>query len=87
MTDDELVAELKRLTEGLLFMSESDYPFEVKCWEGRNEIDSVYLPRNKRSTSSPFASSAWQSEKRARSKGISNRAVRQAFFKPFYESL
>lgn len=34
-SDDELIAELKEATRGLLFMSESDYPFAVVKW---NEI-------------------------------------------------
>ena len=29
---DELVRDLERLTEGLLFMSESDYPLAVVLW-------------------------------------------------------
>lgn len=31
-TGDDLVRELERLTQGLLFMSESDFPFSVVRW-------------------------------------------------------
>lgn len=37
-SDAELVEELRRATEGLLFMSESDYPFEVVSWDGPEEF-------------------------------------------------
>jgi hypothetical protein len=36
--DEELCAELREATRGLLFMSESDYPFEVVRWEGIGEL-------------------------------------------------
>lgn len=36
-TDEQLMEELKKLTEGLLFMSESDYPFELVKLEGNAE--------------------------------------------------
>ena len=32
MTDEQLIEELRKATRGLLFMSESDYPFEVFNW-------------------------------------------------------
>lgn len=32
MTDKEIVDQLKLASEGLLFMSESEYPFEVFLW-------------------------------------------------------
>lgn len=32
--DEQLIEELKAATRGLLFMSESDYPFEVFVWGG-----------------------------------------------------
>lgn len=38
MSDEELGAELKRATDGLLFMSESDYPIEVVKWDGREQL-------------------------------------------------
>lgn len=43
--DDELIAELKSATEGLLFMSESDYPFETVCWQELPEISAEFLRR------------------------------------------
>lgn len=33
-TDEQIIAELKKATEGLMFMSESDYPFEIVRLEG-----------------------------------------------------
>jgi hypothetical protein len=42
-TDDELIAELKRAAEGLLFMSESDYPFETVCWQELPGISAEFL--------------------------------------------
>ena len=32
MTDEQLLDELRKVTRGLTFMSESDYPFEVFRW-------------------------------------------------------
>jgi hypothetical protein len=37
-SDEQLCEELKEATRGLLFMSESDYPFEVVRWEGTEEL-------------------------------------------------
>jgi hypothetical protein len=34
MTDKEITDQLKATSEGLLMMSESEYPFEVFLWEG-----------------------------------------------------
>jgi hypothetical protein len=42
-TDEQLLEELERATEGLLFMSESDYPFQTVLWRGRAEVTSEYL--------------------------------------------
>jgi hypothetical protein len=42
-SDEEIIEELKRMTTGLLFMSESDYPFEVVYREGQNEMSPEYL--------------------------------------------
>jgi hypothetical protein len=42
-SDREITEELKRLTEGLFWMSESDYPFETVCWEGLPEISTQFL--------------------------------------------
>lgn len=36
--DDELEDELRRACEGLLMMSESDYPLEVVRWAGGDEV-------------------------------------------------
>jgi hypothetical protein len=44
-TDEELFGALKEATEGLLFMSESDYPFEVIRWDGSEQLSSEYLRR------------------------------------------
>lgn len=41
--DDQVLAELRQATKGLLFMSESDYPFETVRWEGLPEITPEYL--------------------------------------------
>lgn len=37
-TDEQIIEELKRVTEKLLFMSEADYPFEVVRLESRAEL-------------------------------------------------
>jgi hypothetical protein len=42
-SDEEIIEELKRMTDGLLFMSESDYPFEIVYREGRTEMSPEYL--------------------------------------------
>lgn len=42
-SDEELIEELKELTEGLLFMSESDFPFEIVGWKGSIEISPQFL--------------------------------------------
>lgn len=42
-TDAQIIDELKKLTDGLLFMSESDYPFEIVHVEGMTELSSQYL--------------------------------------------
>ena len=44
-SDEQLCRELKEATEGLLFMSESDYPFEIIKWEGAEEVSPEYLRR------------------------------------------
>jgi hypothetical protein len=43
--DEEMHGELRELTRGLLFMSESDYPFEVVRWEGIEELTPEHLRR------------------------------------------
>lgn len=42
-SDEEIIEELKQQTKGLLFMSESDYPFETIYWKGLSEISAQYL--------------------------------------------
>jgi hypothetical protein len=41
-SDEQLTEELREATRGLLFMSESDYPFEVFAW-GREEPTREFL--------------------------------------------
>ncbi|HZH31768.1 MAG TPA: nuclease A inhibitor family protein [Pyrinomonadaceae bacterium] len=43
--DEEMQSELRELTRGLLFMSESDYPFEIVRWEGVEELTPEHLRR------------------------------------------
>lgn len=45
MNDETLVGELKKATDGLFWMSESDYPLEVFAWDGAQEISHAYLRR------------------------------------------
>jgi hypothetical protein len=42
-SDEQICEELKDATLGLLFMSESDYPFEVVRWEGLGESSPEHL--------------------------------------------
>jgi hypothetical protein len=42
-SDEEVLAELRRLTDGLLFMSEVDYPFEIIYREGKTETGPEYF--------------------------------------------
>ena len=42
-TDEELFGTLKEATEGLLYMSESDYPVEVIRWDGSEQFSPDYL--------------------------------------------
>jgi Nuclease A inhibitor-like protein len=44
-TDEELFEALQEATAGLLFMSESDYPFEVIRWSGSEQLSPEYLQR------------------------------------------
>jgi hypothetical protein len=43
-SDEEVIAELKRLSEGLLFISEADYPFEIFYGEASAQISTQSLP-------------------------------------------
>lgn len=42
-SDEELLADLKRASEGLFIMSESDYPFETVYLDGKIELSAQYL--------------------------------------------
>ncbi len=42
MQDNEILAQLKEKTEGLYFLSESDYPFETLQW-GSQDITDDFL--------------------------------------------
>jgi hypothetical protein len=42
-SDEQILAELKRIAAGLWFMSESDYPFEVFRWDGSAEVGPQFL--------------------------------------------
>jgi hypothetical protein len=44
-TDEQICRELREATMGLLFMSESDYRFEVIRWEGIEKVSPEYLRR------------------------------------------
>ena len=44
-TGEELFGALQEATEGLLHMSESDYPFEVVRWSGSEQLSPEYLRR------------------------------------------
>jgi len=41
MNNSELTDQLKSASEGLLFMSESDYPFEVSLWESSKQTSLI----------------------------------------------
>lgn len=43
MNDQELINQLQQASEGLLWLSESDYPFEVICWEKVDDIEAKLL--------------------------------------------
>jgi hypothetical protein len=42
-SDAQFLKELEQATEGLLFMSESDYPFQIIQWNPQQEITPEYL--------------------------------------------
>lgn len=42
-SDAQILQQLANATAGLLFMSESDYPFELIHWEGAAEITPDFL--------------------------------------------
>jgi Nuclease A inhibitor-like protein len=43
MSNNDLVQQFKTATDGLLFMSESDYPFEIHEWENLSNVTPVHL--------------------------------------------
>ena len=43
MNNTELIDQLKQASDGLLWLSESDYPFEVIYWENVDDIKSKLL--------------------------------------------
>ena len=42
-SNEEIVTSLLHATDGLLFMSESDYPFELIQWEGPTEPTADFI--------------------------------------------
>lgn len=42
-SDEELLLKIEQAAQGLLFMSESDYPLETVYWEGVGEISPQFL--------------------------------------------
>ena len=44
-SDARIIEQLKKATAGLLFMSESDYPFEIIHWEGLTDLTHDFLCR------------------------------------------
>ena len=44
-SDEQLLTELAQVTDGLLFMSESDYPFEPVRWSDQAELTPDALRR------------------------------------------
>lgn len=43
MTDNQILDELSKASEGLLYMSESDYPLVPFLWDGSQELTAEYL--------------------------------------------
>jgi hypothetical protein len=41
--DEQILKQLEKETAGLLFMSESDYPFEIVQWDGPAEITPEFI--------------------------------------------
>jgi len=42
-TDQQILNELKNATEGLLFLSESDHPFDIVFWNGQAKLNHEFL--------------------------------------------
>jgi len=53
MKTTELIPLLQQASEGLLYMSESDYPYEVICWEGSELTEESLLKKAEISLDSP----------------------------------
>lgn len=51
MSDEELIRELQNATDGLMMMSESDYPFEVVRWQDAEEVSPELLRQKAEATS------------------------------------
>ena len=43
ISDEKILEELRKASEGLFVISESDYPLEVIRWDGRTAITPEYL--------------------------------------------
>ena len=43
LKDSELINQLNQASQGLLWLSESDYPFKTLCWENVDEINAKLL--------------------------------------------
>jgi hypothetical protein len=57
ITNTEIVNQLKLISDGLLMMSESEYPFEVFLWEGAAHITHAeVIQKTGHSSDSPFES-------------------------------
>lgn len=54
MQTAELIPLLQKASEGLLYMSESDYPYEVICWEGCELTEALLLQKANISPDSPI---------------------------------
>lgn len=59
ISDEQILAELKKAAEGLSVMSESDYPFGVVRWEGTVDLCPEYFRElHGEPAESPFRSEA-----------------------------
>ena len=61
-TDEELFGALKEATEGLLYMSESDYPVEVIRWDGSEQLSPDYIRKMAGADSSAAAEESTMEE-------------------------
>jgi hypothetical protein len=44
-TDEQIIEDLRRASEDLMMMSESDYPFEIISWDETKDITDDFLRR------------------------------------------